>query len=403
VTVARLGRGGSGLVGEARRSKGTVRRTEVRRIIMLNRAPPLVTMGAAKVVWSVGQALARKGWDVHFLTPTSFEPLPDVERIHFHAVPVPDDEDRASALFFLTGLPHFRRLLATVRPHLVYDNCSPIPFVPGYPFCWDRIITRIHHVYGLGVFRYKTGLVNPLATLMGEQWFRVLDGRRVIADSVSTRRALSTMVRHPQHMRIINPGLDLSSLPAYAADSPRDPTLAAVVSRLAPNKGLDVLLRAWRLIEDRDRDVRLVIGGSGRSERDLKALARDLNLRRVEFLGYLSEDQKWDLLRRCVVYPFPTYIEGWGIGILEAMAVGAPVVTTRVPGVVDVVQHGSTGLVVEPGNPRPLAQAIRDLFSDQELRMQLAKNAHEELQRYDLERVTAEEVEYLERHAARLA
>jgi glycosyltransferase involved in cell wall biosynthesis len=367
---------------------------------MLNRAPPIVPMGAAKVVWSVAQALAKYGWEVHFLTPKSFQPLPDVEGVHFHEVPVPDHEDKASALFFLTGLPHFRRLLATVRPHLVYDNCSPIPFVPGYPFCWNRVITRIHHVYGASVFRYKMGVINPPATLMGEQWFRLLDGRRVIASSASTQQILSRMVRHPEGIRVINPGIELSSLPVYLADSPRDPMLAAVVSRLAPNKGLDVLLRAWRLLEARDPGVRLVIGGTGRSERDLKALARDLKLRRVEFLGYVSDDQKWDLLRKCVVYPFPTYIEGWGIGILEAMAMGAPVVTTRVPGVVDVVQHGSTGLLVEPGDHRSLAEAIHELFSDDELRSQLAKSAREAIQRYDLGQVTREEIEYLERHAS---
>jgi glycosyltransferase involved in cell wall biosynthesis len=149
--------------------------------------------------------------------------------------------------------------------------------------------------------------------------------------------------------------------------------------------------------------MRLVIGGTGRAERQLKGLARDLRLRRVEFLGYVSEDQKWDLLRKCVVYPFPTYIEGLGIGILEAMAMGAPVVTTRAPGVIDLVHDRSTGLVVEPGDPRPLAEAILELFSNQELRIRLAKNAREALQRYDLERVNAEEAEYLERHASQQA
>jgi glycosyltransferase involved in cell wall biosynthesis len=371
------------------------------RIVLLNRLPPLAATGATRVVWSLGTALAARGWDVHFLTPTSPQPPPEVENVSFHEVQVPADEDRASSVFFLRGLSHLRRLVGTVKPHLVYDNCNPLPFIPGYPFAWSRMITRIHHVYGVDVFRHKRGLLNPLATLAGEQWFRVLDGRRVIVDSVSTKRRLAGMVRGAERIRVISPGIDLSRLPATSATAERDPRLAAVVSRLAPNKGVDVLLRAWRLVEDRHGDVRLLIGGTGRSEGELKALARDLGLRRVEFLGFVSEDRKWELLGRCAVYPFPTHIEGLPIGILEAMALGAPVVSTRVPGVVDVIDDRSTGLLVEPGDPASLAEGIHELFSDPELGAQLAKNARAALEARDLDRVTAEEAEYLEGHVLR--
>lgn len=371
-----------------------------RRIVLVNRLPPLAATGATRVVWSLGTALADRGWDVHFLTPTSPERLPPLERVTFHEVPVPADEDRASSVFFLTGLTHFRRVLAAVRPHLVYDNCNPLPFVPGYPLAWSRMVTRIHHVYGAEVFRHKKGLLNPLATLMGEQWFRVLDGRRVVVDSASTKRRLTGMVRRADRIQIISPGIDLAGLPSPSTEVERDPHLAAVISRLAPNKGIDVLLRAWRLVEDRNDDVRLVVGGTGRAEGELMALAGDLGLRRVEFLGFVSEEQKWDLLRRCALYPFPTHIEGLPIGILEAMALGAPVVSTRVPGVVDVVQDRSTGLLVEPSDPPALARGIQELFAGDELRGQLAKNAREAVEARDLERVTAQEAEYLEGQVA---
>jgi glycosyltransferase involved in cell wall biosynthesis len=131
---------------------------------------------------------------------------------------------------------------------------------------------------------------------------------------------------------------------------------------LTPLKGIDVLLEAFREIRLLGRDARLVI--VGRSEEP--AYAATLRTRvitlglndRVAFIGELSQEALARHMARATVFVLPSYSEGLGRVLLEAMAVGTPVVATRVGGIPDVVEDGVTGCLVEPGDHRSLAERI---------------------------------------------
>jgi glycosyltransferase involved in cell wall biosynthesis len=166
------------------------------------------------------------------------------------------------------------------------------------------------------------------------------------------------------------------------------PGLAVVfIGRLIPRKGVADLLGAWRTVSAKRNDVTLYILGTGRSEEEFLAKARDLGLRdSVKFRGSVNNVVAY--LQSADLFVLPSHYEGMPNVLLEAMACGLPVVATRVSGVVDIVRDGRNGLLVEPGRPDGLAEAILRLLDDPAEAARLGKAAHETIEKeYSIEAV----------------
>ncbi len=139
--------------------------------------------------------------------------------------------------------------------------------------------------------------------------------------------------------------------------------LVLFVGRLVPYKGVDVLLRALPGV-----NARAVIVGDGPLRAELEAQARELGVaERVRFAGNASSQELTALYNACDVFVLPsvTRAEAFGMVQIEAMSCRKPVICTNLPsGVPWVNQHGVTGLVVPPGDPAALAQALEQLLGD---------------------------------------
>jgi glycosyltransferase involved in cell wall biosynthesis len=146
------------------------------------------------------------------------------------------------------------------------------------------------------------------------------------------------------------------------------------VGRLVYYKGLDVLLRAMTSCGGT-----LFVVGEGPLDRELHTLTQELGLAsRVVFLSGLSNREVIAHYHASDIFVLPSLAstEAFGITQVEAMACGLPVVSTRLStGVPRVNQHGVTGLVVPPKDPRPLAHAIQQLIDDPSLRSRLGAGA----------------------------
>lgn len=150
--------------------------------------------------------------------------------------------------------------------------------------------------------------------------------------------------------------------------------LVVFVGRLVTYKGIDVLLRAMR-----DVPARLLVVGAGPEDARLRALAATLGLgERVAFTGRLeAADLPGHIAAADVgVLPSVTRAEAFGLSMVEMMACGLPVVCTDVgTATTHVNVHGETGLVVRPGDPAALADALRRLLGDADLRARMGEAA----------------------------
>jgi glycosyltransferase involved in cell wall biosynthesis len=163
-----------------------------------------------------------------------------------------------------------------------------------------------------------------------------------------------------------------------------DGLVLAFAGRLTAQKGLDVLLRAVAAVDD----VRLVVAGEGEERGAVERLVRELRLDgRVDLLGARPREQALELLAAADAAVLASGWENLPHAVVEALAVGTPVIATRVGGVPEVVVEGENGLLVPPGDPDALAAAIRRFRDDRLLRDALTARAAPSVERYSAEAV----------------
>lgn len=195
----------------------------------------------------------------------------------------------------------------------------------------------------------------------------------LVANSRVAVQALSSHgVALPSRVRVVGNIVHASGRGDPGAAVP-EPRLVAA-GALAPIKGYDVLLSALRQVASQGQRFRLQLAGRGPEEGRLRQRAEALGLSEsVEFLGVVDDVPA--LMARGHLVAHPSRSEGLSNTVLEGMAERLPVVATRVGGLPEIVEHGRTGLLVEPGREDELAQALLALLADGWLRERLGAAA----------------------------
>ncbi|YCM42715.1 glycosyltransferase family 4 protein [Verrucomicrobiaceae bacterium 227] len=184
---------------------------------------------------------------------------------------------------------------------------------------------------------------------------------------------------------------------AHSAASVNDTPTLLFCGRLIQRKGIDVLLRAMVQVLG-ERPVKLVITGEGDRKPEWQKLCSSLGLdSSVRFAGFVSDAELAELYRTSDLYVHPAIFddkgdtEGLGVVLIEALAHKLPVVASSVGGIVDVIKHGETGLLVPEKDEAALAQAILKVLDDPALARGLGERGFAHTQRFfDWDRITSE-------------
>jgi colanic acid/amylovoran biosynthesis glycosyltransferase len=183
-------------------------------------------------------------------------------------------------------------------------------------------------------------------------------------------RSQTMMLSEPDcwdKMRVVHCGVDVSAFNTKRHEGLGRRLL--FVGRLAPAKGVSFLLETIAKIDEAILDI----AGDGPDRKFLETKAAALGIGgRVRFLGYQSQAEVRDLLRRADVFVMASFAEGLPVVLMEAMAAGVPVVATRIAGIPELVDDGQNGFLVAPSDPSGAATAIRRLLEDAELRNRFA-------------------------------
>lgn len=155
-----------------------------------------------------------------------------------------------------------------------------------------------------------------------------------------------------------------------------DRSLVLTCARLDEQKGHSILLRAAAEMPG----VAFALAGEGPERVPLEALARDLGVEgRVAFLG--RRDDIPALLAACDVFALPSLYEGSSLAVLEAMAAGRAVVSSAIAGTDELIEDGTDGLLVPPGDADGLREALSRLLADEELRIRFGQSARARVER----------------------
>lgn len=264
--------------------------------------------------------------------------------------------------FSLAAPRYFRRHLRDRFFDVVVEDLNKVPlFTPYWVTC--PVVLLVHHLFGTTAFKEASLLVAAATWLLERPVPRAFREVPTIAVSESTKADLVRRGMPAEGITVIPNGIELE---AYPVPDPTgkfpDPTLL-FVGRLKRYKGIDIILQACATLRDQGVPFRLLIAGRGDDESRLVGVREQLDLgEAVQFLGYVSEEDKKELLRRAWIHVLTSPKEGWGITNVEAAACGTPTVASDSPGLRDSVRDGETGLLVPHGDVAALAQALGDLL-----------------------------------------
>lgn len=156
-------------------------------------------------------------------------------------------------------------------------------------------------------------------------------------------------------------------------------TLCGMTPRILKRKCIPELLQSILRVKQHYPDIKLLIAGrDGPGKTWLENMIMELGLQEnVEYLGEVSKKKKIELMQSCAIYVQPSIYEGFGLAIAEAMSCGAPVISTAVGAVPEVVGDG--GLLIKECNPDLLEESIIDLLNSPDTRKKIGEKARERI------------------------
>jgi glycosyltransferase involved in cell wall biosynthesis len=192
------------------------------------------------------------------------------------------------------------------------------------------------------------------------------------------RKTISAGVQSAKTVVIPN-GVDTDLF--HPQTSEKIPHSIVWTGRYVPEKGLERLLKAAKLLAAEVPDVKLLLVGSGKERARLVALAHQLKLEEnVLFVDPIQQKDIAALLNKCTLFALPSLSEGFQTALLEAMACAIPVVATSGIGLEEIV--GDAGILVNAGNSRELANAIKTILTDTRMGKDLGLRGRERVMEY---------------------
>jgi len=288
----------------------------------------------------------------------------------------------------------YRRNMADRRFDLVVEDINKIPFF--FPVVSKAPVAAVvPHLFGSTVYR-ETNPVFATYVYVFEKFIPfVYKDSLFLAISDSTKQDLVERGVREERIGVVPCGIDHETYSSGQGE--RSPTpVIAFLGRLRKYKGVQYLIRSFRTLAGEFPEIRLIIVGDGPYRTSLEKLARSLGLsERITFTGFVSQEEKVDILRKAWVAASPSPKEGWGLTVIEANACGVPVVASASPGLRDSVKPGVNGLLVPHGDVRELAGALRRIVSDPELLDRLSAGALEWARGFTWERCARDSFAFL--------
>src|SRR5438046_9745598 len=129
------------------------------------------------------------------------------------------------------------------------------------------------------------------------------------------------------------------------------------------------MLRGFGATEQRQPTLRCEMLGDGPERARLTVLGAQLGpAQKISFLGRKTRTQVADAMRRCMVFALPSHYEGLGCVYLEAMSAGKPVIACRGQGIEEIIQHGTNGFLIDPGDVHRLGTTLSTFYANAHLR-----------------------------------
>jgi glycosyltransferase involved in cell wall biosynthesis len=335
------------------------------------------------------KAFAHRGYDVHLLSPIPWEE----KGVSTHVLPLYPIGAKNVLSRSLTGVKNViraRKMIRQLSPHITHLHGLFTVAGPDLMFVVFRQRNLIISTWGSDVM-FSSGDKERLAsTLIKKFLFR--QAREVLATSNYQSRV--TQQYCPEGLKVMTTpfGVDLTLFKRdYRA--PKLPGIITLgfVKRLEENYGPHILLEAFKLVQRKHKNTRLLLVGEGSMKKSLEERLNEMGLLdKAIFTGWIENHCLPEYLNQMDIFVMPTFQETFGVAALEAQAVKVPVVASDIEGIREVVQHGKTGYLSRVGDAEQFADCIIKLIEDPDGRERMGIEGEKFVsERYDWQQCVA--------------
>ncbi len=337
--------------------------------------------GVKEIIFALQAELSRRGHDVYVITPQpkDFEVDPN-EKIIFVGTATDFNSPTHTTIQVSAGINEkIDQILAEHQFDILHFHEPWIPMISA------QILSRSDSV-NVATFHAKlpesmmTRTIIKVVTPYTKSVLKYID--TFTAPSEAAAEYVCSLTDQP--VALIPNGIDLAryKAPARRSDGKKTKTIF-YVGRLEQRKGVKHLLHAFRQLSQMSPDTSLIIAGDGPDRAKLEALAAELGLQNVEFIGFVTEKEKIHYLRTADLYCSPAlYGESFGIVLLEAMACGLVTVAGDNPGYASVMKGLGAISLVNPQHHAEFARRLNLLLHENDLRKLWRDWAADEIGQY---------------------
>jgi glycosyltransferase involved in cell wall biosynthesis len=358
--------------------------------------------GTEIATYNIAKYLARRGHEVHVITSWD-EGLPNEsfeEGFYVHRIRIPRLKIGGYTLHVLKEL----LLIKELSPDIVHAQgitrgaaCVLARKLFGIPcVVWGRgsdvyLPWRFKKV----ISKFVLGNADALITLTEHM----------------KQKMIELLGRERCDIFVIPNGIDYEFFSSYlgkrgsvTSEPGNNKKVVLYVGRLDPVKGVRYLVQAMGILRDRGlRNAKLLIVGDGSEKKYLEELVKKLGLEDyIVFVGRVSHDKIPEYMASADLFVLPSLSEGFPNVIIEAMAMGLPIIASRVGGLPWIIKDGVNGFLVEPSNPHEIAEKITFLLINDDLRTYISRRNIEKAREYSWENIIKKlEKVYTYTHIAR--
>jgi N-acetyl-alpha-D-glucosaminyl L-malate synthase BshA len=362
--------------------------------ILVGAFPPKWLAGIEIATYNIAKQLAKRGHEVHVIT-TLDEGLPKEtieDRFCVHRIFCRKIRFLGIISFWIKIFWHLKK----IDPDIAHVQ-SVGSGIPG--FLAKKLFKKPYIVWGHGSDIY---LPDKFTKSISKLVLKNADA--VIALTEDMKKKIQKIC--DRDVVVVPNGIDLERFNNLSKGDIRkrlkikdDKKRIIFVGTLRPVKSVKYLIKAIKIIIQKDINTRLMLVGDGDERGNLEKLVKELSLEEyVKFVGKVPNEEVPEYMAVSDVFVLPSLSESFGIVNLEAMASGLPIVATKVGGLPEIIKDGENGFLVEPKNPEELAEKVLSILGNNELRERITRNNKEKAKDYSWESVVEKLEEVYRNH-----
>ena len=345
------------------------------------------TKGGGEYVFSImAKLLSENGHNVWIITNRiKNEDYPKLKNVEF--IFVPPNLEHKGALpsglkdnfsYFFNGMIKGKQLIKKHKIVLIHSNNftptftgSMLSYFTGCPH-----ITTIHDIYGsykdFWKLWGKQDKISKVNVFIAKRLEKIMMRFRYSAIHTVSESSKEHLIKFGAKKPIY---VISNAIEDYEVSQVKiNPFHFMYIGRLVFYKNLEVIINAIHILKNSYSEIKLIIVGSGPYKNVLEKLVSRLDLRdNVHFSGYVTEEEKRNLLTSSHALLFPSICEGFGIVLLEAFACMKPAIVSDVRPLSDIIEHKKTGLVIPPHDPNEWAKALMNIIENPSLSVEMGR------------------------------